>query len=64
MAKAEYMSNETKCLKCGNNVFQVERMAEDQVMLTCNSCSESYLINADLDEGRVVLTFWSPEMEE
>ena len=60
----KYMSNKTKCLKCGNTVFQVVRMAPYQVMLTCNSCGEPHLINADLDEDRAVLTFWSPEMKE
>jgi len=59
-----HMSNETKCLKCGNIVFQVKRMVEDQVLLTCNSCGEPHLINADLCEDRAVLTFWSPKTEE
>jgi len=60
----KYMSNETKCLKCGNTVFQVERMSPEQVMLICDNCSEPHLIDAQLDEGRAVLTFWSPKMDE
>lgn len=60
----KYMANETKCLKCGNTVFKVERMSPEQVMLVCNNCGEPHLMDAQLDEDRVVLTFWSPKMED
>ena len=58
----KYLSNETKCLRCGNTVFHVERMSPEQVMLICANCGESHLIDASLDENRAVLTFWSPKM--
>ena len=60
----KYVSNEMKCLKCENTVFQVKRMAPFQVLLTCDSCGERYLVDAQLDEERVVLTFWGSKMEE
>jgi len=61
----KYMANEIKCLKCGNNVFQVSRQSPEQVLLLCDKCGEPHLINADLHEGKIpVLTFWSPKMEE
>lgn len=60
----EHTSNETRCLKCGNTVFKVERTSPEQVLLTCSKCDEPHLIDAQLDENRAVLTFWSPKMEE
>jgi predicted nucleic-acid-binding Zn-ribbon protein len=60
----KYMANATKCLKCGNTVFRIERMSPEQIMLTCDKCGEPHLIDAQIDGDRAVLTFWNPKMDE
>jgi len=62
----KYMANESKCVNCGNDTFQVQRMAPYQFLLVCTECNEPHTIDAHENEETKapIVTFWSPKMEE
>lgn len=54
--------NETRCFVCDNRVFRVGRVSPELIMLICENCGESHMIEADSDKGKIYLKFWSSEV--
>jgi hypothetical protein len=64
----EYFGNETRCVICGNNLFEIERISPERIMLICENCKETHLICTEIcgeDKLRVraFLSFLCPETE-
>ena len=52
---------EPQCIKCKKNDFSLVRTTYDQILLECIYCGSPFLLNADIVEGRAVLTFWTEQ---
>ena len=46
---------EPKCVKCGQNKFELSRTADDQILAVCIKCGEPHTL--DVNDGN--LQFWS-----
>jgi len=54
---------EPQCVKCKKNDFRLIRTTAEQIMVECIHCGTPSLLDADLIEGRAVITFWTPEQK-
>ena len=58
-----YLGNKTRCVICENNVFEVERISPERIMLMCENCKETHLICAEIAAEDMLLSFLCPETE-
>lgn len=59
----EYFGNKTRCVICENNLFEVERVSPERIMLMCKNCKETHLICAEISGEYTFLSFLCPETE-
>lgn len=64
----EYFGNKTRCEICENNLFKVERISPERIMLMCENCKETHLICAEICgedtlRARAFLSFLCSETE-
>jgi translation initiation factor 2 beta subunit (eIF-2beta)/eIF-5 len=48
---AQFMKNKTKCMICENTVFKIRRITSQLIMLTCENCGGSQMIDINSDES-------------
>lgn len=59
----EYFGNKTRCVICENNLFEVERISLERIILICENCRETHLICAEISAEDTFLSFLCPETE-
>ena len=57
----KYNLEEPECIKCKKRDFSLMRTTYHQILLECIHCGSASLLDADVVEGRAVITFWTEQ---
>ena len=56
----EYFGNKTRSVICEKNLFEVERISPERIVLMCENCKETHLICAKISAEDTFLSFMCP----